>query len=84
MYERFLMKCQIAEDYADRIEAAHKREMAEKDAEIAKLQATLLPVLNVRVSANTSPEESAHRCMMAVSESMRIWCGLAKTKEVTK
>lgn len=37
LYERYLMRCQIAEDYADRVLAAHKREMAEKDKEIEKL-----------------------------------------------
>ncbi len=47
LYERYLMKCQIAEEYADRIDAAHTREIAAKDAEIERLRAALKPVLEV-------------------------------------
>lgn len=59
------------------------REIAAKDAEITMLKTALIPVLTVQVCANTSPEKSAHRCMMAVSETLRIWSELAKEREVT-
>lgn len=40
-FERWRARCQIVDDYADRIEAAHKREIAVKDAEIARLRALI-------------------------------------------
>lgn len=58
-------------------------EIAAKDAEITMLKTALIPVLTVQVCANTSPEKSAHRCMMAVSETLRIWSELAKEREVS-
>lgn len=77
LYERYMMKCQIAEEYADRILAAHKRDMEEKDAEIEKLRAALKPVLEcdcwIFETAKSRATDGATDAIKAVLEAQRIY-----------
>lgn len=56
---------------ADRIEAAHKREIAAKDAEIAELRECMKPILSVRLcDGGTQPISDA---LCAVAECKSRW-----------
>ena len=49
-FERWRGRCQFADDYADRFEAAHQREVAELEREVAELRECLKETMVIAIA----------------------------------